>query len=105
VLVVVKAGTTKPELAERSSEMLKRLKAPVLGVVLTGQAEASLPRDYYRTWSMRGVMKSSPRYAVRALRATPRTVIRGIKALPAFPRAIASTVRGFPRLLRRRKAG
>lgn len=105
VLVVVKAGTAKPELAERSSEMLKRLKAPVLGVVMTGQSEATLPRDYYRSWSMRSAIKSSPRYAVRGLRATPRTIVRLIKALPSIPRAIAGAVRGFPRLLRRRKAG
>ncbi|MGH2727371.1 MAG: hypothetical protein ACRDKS_10425, partial [Actinomycetota bacterium] len=87
VLVVVKAGTTKPELAERSSEMLKRLKAPVLGVVLTGNSEATLPRNYYRSWSMRSVIASSPRYAVRGLRTAPRTIVRGIRTLPRIPGA------------------
>ncbi len=105
VLVVVKAGTAKPELAERSSEMLKRLKAPVLGVVLTGNAEATLPRNYYRTWSMRSLIVGSPRYLVRAVRATPHAIIRVIRALPRVPGAIARAVRGFPRLLRRRKTG
>ena len=48
VLVVSKAGMTKPELAERSSEMLQRLGAPVAGVALITDAATALPQAYYR---------------------------------------------------------
>jgi capsular exopolysaccharide synthesis family protein len=128
VLVVVKAGTTKPELAERSSEMLKRLKAPVLGVVLSGNTEATLPRGYYRTWSPRKIVFGAPlatlRFAGRALKTVvrrvrkskdpaPGTVIgmqpKSITLDPSTPAPAAGVKsgaqpngdRGFPRLMRR----
>ncbi|MEX2556748.1 MAG: hypothetical protein WEB06_14120 [Actinomycetota bacterium] len=128
VLVVVKAGTTKPELAERSSEMLKRLKAPVLGVVLSGKTEASLPRGYYRTWSPRKVILGAPvaivRFAGWAIRSAIRIGRRGkgsapeavvgmppktITLDPSTPASAAGVKssaqpngdRGFPRLMRR----
>ena len=128
VLVVVKAGTTKPELAERSSEMLKRLKAPVLGVVLSGNTEATLPRGYYRTWSPRKIIVRAPLAALRTTGKALKTVIRirrgGKGSVPgpvvatapktitldppvrAADPAVKSSAqtngdRGFPRLMRR----
>ncbi|MGH2784126.1 MAG: hypothetical protein ACRDJ1_02585 [Actinomycetota bacterium] len=128
VLVVVKAGTTKPQLAERSAEMLKRLEAPTLGVVLTGNTEAALPRGYYRTRTTRQVILGAPvaiaRGIVRAGRAAGRIArkirhLRRDKAAEAIapktivldppvepkpngaPIAKANGDRGFPRLTRR----
>ena len=129
VLVVVKAGTTKPQLAERSAEMLKRLDAPVLGVVLTGSTEAALPRGYYRTSTPRQVILGLPgsvvRGAVGLVRGTARLIgkvlRRGRDKTPVqtAPKTIvldppshavangdntakrANGDRGFPRLLRR----
>jgi Mrp family chromosome partitioning ATPase/capsular polysaccharide biosynthesis protein len=94
VLVAVRAGTTKPELAERSSEFLKRLKAPVMGMVLTGHTEAALPHGYYRTWSVRKAIVGSPRVIARGLRRSPRAVAKVF-------RAARFRGRGFPRLTRR----
>ena len=107
VLVVVRAGTTKPELAERSSEYLKRLKAPVLGMVLSGHAEATLPRGYYRRRTTRQVIAGSPRAIVRGTIEAPRVIVRGAAraaklALAPFNVA-ARFLRGFPRLTRRTK--
>lgn len=48
VLLVCRAGMTKPMLAERSSEMLQRLGAPVAGVALITEAATALPQAYYR---------------------------------------------------------
>jgi capsular exopolysaccharide synthesis family protein len=128
VLVVVKAGTTKPELAERSAEMLKRLKAPVLGVVLTGTTEAALPRGYYRTWTPRQLVLRAPGTILRGTGRVLKTVLRvgrrrnkaatqplageaaktiSIDAPAAPAEAVAkvangsSSDRGFPRLMRR----
>lgn len=47
VLVVARAGKTKAEQAERSSEILKSLGAPVVGLALTGIAEPGLHRGHY----------------------------------------------------------
>ncbi len=47
VLVVARAGKTSGEVAERTSELLARLRAPVAGVVLTGAKESPLPRSSY----------------------------------------------------------
>ncbi|MGQ0670438.1 MAG: polysaccharide biosynthesis tyrosine autokinase, partial [Actinomycetota bacterium] len=52
VLLVARAGKTKGQLAERTSELLSRLDAPVTGVVLNRAAEIAMPRGYrlyYRT--------------------------------------------------------
>jgi capsular exopolysaccharide synthesis family protein len=48
VLVVARAKRTTAELAERTSELLKRLRAPVIGVALNGATEVPMPRRYYR---------------------------------------------------------
>jgi capsular exopolysaccharide synthesis family protein len=48
VLVVARAGTTTVELAERTSELLKRLGTPVIGVALNGATGVSAPRHAYR---------------------------------------------------------
>jgi Mrp family chromosome partitioning ATPase len=81
VLVAVRAGTTRPELAERSSELLKRLKAPVLGMVLTGHTEAALPHGYYRTWSPRRVILGAPGTILRGAGRGARAVGRALAAV------------------------
>jgi capsular exopolysaccharide synthesis family protein len=48
VLVVARAGQTTEQAAERTTEVLKRLGAPVVGTVLNGATEAVLPRGYYQ---------------------------------------------------------
>lgn len=131
VLVAVRSGSTKPELAERSSEFLRRLKAPVAGVVLTGHTEAALPHGYYRTWSLRRVALGAPKAILlgwgKILRATPRVVGRIVRRtekpvsttidLTTKPETMTTTAaptggdaangeaahgdRGFPRLMRR----
>jgi capsular exopolysaccharide synthesis family protein len=47
VLVIVRADKTLTTSAERASELLRRLKAPVVGALLNAASEAGLPRDYY----------------------------------------------------------
>jgi capsular exopolysaccharide synthesis family protein len=49
VLVVARAGKTTAEVAERSSELLRRLRAPVVGVALNGSTDEMVPRGYYRS--------------------------------------------------------
>lgn len=51
VLVVGRAGKTTGLAAERTSELLLRLGAPVVGAALNGATEASLPRGYYHYYS------------------------------------------------------
>lgn len=46
VVVVARAGKTTKAVAARTSEILRRFKAPVAGVVLNGSSEIALPRDY-----------------------------------------------------------
>jgi capsular exopolysaccharide synthesis family protein len=48
VLLVARAGKTTAEVAERSSELLRRLRAPVVGIALNGSTEEMVPRGYYR---------------------------------------------------------
>jgi hypothetical protein len=48
VLVVARAGSTTVELAERTSELLKRLGTPVIGVALNSSAGMGAPRHNYR---------------------------------------------------------
>jgi capsular exopolysaccharide synthesis family protein len=48
VVVVARAKRTTAELAERASELLKRLDAPVVGVALNGAMEVPVPSRYYR---------------------------------------------------------
>jgi capsular exopolysaccharide synthesis family protein len=47
VLIVARAGRTTAEVAERTSEMLRRLNAPVVGVILNAAVEMNVPRRYY----------------------------------------------------------
>jgi succinoglycan biosynthesis transport protein ExoP len=49
VLVVARVGKTTAEVAERSSELLRRMRAPVVGVALNGSTEEMVPRGYYRS--------------------------------------------------------
>lgn len=49
VLMVARAGKTTAEVAERSSELLRRLRAPVVGLALNGSTDEMVPRGYYRT--------------------------------------------------------
>jgi capsular exopolysaccharide synthesis family protein len=46
VLLVARAGKTRSDVAVRTSELLRRLAAPMLGVVLNGSKEITAPRDY-----------------------------------------------------------
>lgn len=47
VVVVGRAGKTTALAAQRTSELLLRLGAPVVGAALNGTTEAGLPRGYY----------------------------------------------------------
>jgi len=49
VLMVARAGKTTAEVAERSSELLRRMRAPVVGIALNGSTEEMVPRGYYRS--------------------------------------------------------
>lgn len=51
VVVVARAKRTTAEIAERASELLKRLDAPVVGVALNGAMEVPVPSSYYRYYS------------------------------------------------------
>lgn len=48
VLLVARAGKTTTRLAERTSELLRRMDAPVVGVALNAVKDAAIPRGYYR---------------------------------------------------------
>ena len=47
VLIVARAGRTTAEVAQRTSELMNRLGAPVKGVILNAASELSVPRRYY----------------------------------------------------------
>lgn len=47
VLVVARAGWTRPEIAARTTEVLERLGAPILGVVLNAAREIPVPSGYH----------------------------------------------------------
>jgi capsular exopolysaccharide synthesis family protein len=47
VLVVARAGWTRPEIAARTTEVLERLGAPILGVVLNAAKEIPVPSGYH----------------------------------------------------------
>ncbi|HYT79998.1 MAG TPA: polysaccharide biosynthesis tyrosine autokinase [Actinomycetota bacterium] len=51
VVVVARAKRTTAEIAERASELLKRLDAPVVGVALNGATEVPVPSSYYRYYT------------------------------------------------------
>ncbi len=48
VLVVARAGKTRPDVAARTTEMLQRLDAPLVGVVLNAATETTTTREYRR---------------------------------------------------------
>ena len=52
VVVVAEAGKTTSEVAGRTIDLLNRLGAPVVGVVLNRAGEITIPRGYYRYYSM-----------------------------------------------------
>lgn len=109
VLLVAKAGSSTPELAERSGELLKRLGAPVAGVVLIGDAATSLPRSYYRKRSTHEVVvaagRGTARLTARAARATWRGTSWATRTIRRLATrrgaAVGSRPKGFPRLSRR----
>jgi capsular exopolysaccharide synthesis family protein len=49
VIVLARSGRTTIDAAERTAELLKRIEAPVLGVVLIASAESPTAYRYYRT--------------------------------------------------------
>jgi capsular exopolysaccharide synthesis family protein len=51
VVMVARAKRTTAEIAERSSELLKRLDAPIVGVALNGAMEVPVPSSYYRYYT------------------------------------------------------
>lgn len=51
VVVVARAKRTTAEIAERASELLKRLDAPVVGIALNGAMEVPVPSSYYRYYT------------------------------------------------------
>jgi capsular exopolysaccharide synthesis family protein len=54
VLVVGRAGRTTAQAARRTSELLLRLGAPVIGATLNGSTESTLPRGYYQYYAADG---------------------------------------------------
>jgi capsular exopolysaccharide synthesis family protein len=52
VVVVAEAGKTTSDVAGRTTDLLKRLGAPVVGVVLNRAGEITIPRGYYRYYSI-----------------------------------------------------
>jgi capsular exopolysaccharide synthesis family protein len=47
VVIVARSGRTTIEAASRTSELLRRLGAPLTGVILNAAAEINVPRNYY----------------------------------------------------------
>jgi capsular exopolysaccharide synthesis family protein len=54
VLVVGRAGKTTAEAARRTTELLLRLGAPVVGTALNGTARSELPRGYFDYYNGKG---------------------------------------------------
>jgi capsular exopolysaccharide synthesis family protein len=61
VVIVARSGRTTIETAKRTAELLRRLNAPVAGVILNAVAEINLPRRYYSSKYYRNI-KSSKRH-------------------------------------------
>jgi capsular exopolysaccharide synthesis family protein len=59
VLIVARATKTTADIAERTSELLERLGAPVVGIALNDVQDFSMPRNHYPS----GVRKGFPRIA------------------------------------------
>jgi capsular exopolysaccharide synthesis family protein len=54
VLVVGRVGKTTAEVAERSTELLRRLGAPIVGIALNASTEEIIPRGYYYSYQAEG---------------------------------------------------
>jgi capsular exopolysaccharide synthesis family protein len=61
VVIVARSGRTTIETAKRTAELLRRLDAPVAGVILNAVAETNLPRRYYSSRYYRNVKTSRRR--------------------------------------------
>jgi capsular exopolysaccharide synthesis family protein len=61
VVLVARAGRTTPEVAERTGVLLKRLGAPVVGIVLNASTEITTPRNYYGYYQTTGVASKQRR--------------------------------------------
>jgi capsular exopolysaccharide synthesis family protein len=59
VVMVARAKRTTAEIAERASELLKRLDAPVVGVALNGAMEVPVPSSYYRYMEPMGAARGN----------------------------------------------
>ena len=59
VVVVGRAGRTTAQAAQRTSELLLRLGAPVVGAALNGASEGPMGRGYYRYYSSNGGRRRS----------------------------------------------
>lgn len=73
VVVVGRAALTTAQAARRTSELLLRLGAPVVGAALNGSTDASLPRGYYSYYAD-GQRRSTER---RTRRRSPTLVGQG----------------------------
>jgi capsular exopolysaccharide synthesis family protein len=73
VVVVARAGRTSVPVAVRASELLRRLEAPVIGLVLNAAAEIAVPGRYYGYYGYHG-RSSKP-----ARRGFPRLVRQSTK--------------------------
>ena len=58
VVIVARSGRTTIETAKRTAELLRRLNAPVVGVILNAVAEINLPRRYYSNKYYRNIKSS-----------------------------------------------
>jgi capsular exopolysaccharide synthesis family protein len=100
VLVVARAGTTTVELAERTSELLKRLGTPVIGVALNGAATVGASKHSYRESKAKKAKKKAskagdgPATAVTTRPASDRPEGEGSSGKPASRRDSKSSVGG-----------
>ena len=77
VIVVARAGRTTVEVAERTAEVLRRLNAPVIGVILNAAAEMTVPRRYYTYRYYRRPEPPKPAKTRKGIPALPRHAKRG----------------------------
>ena len=61
VVIVARSGRTTIETAKRTADLLRRLNAPVTGVILNAVAEINLPRRYYSSKYYRNIKSSGRR--------------------------------------------
>jgi len=82
VLIVAKGGRTKPDLAARSGDLLKRLSAPVLGVVFSSDQAIALPKTYYKARSFPQLLRALPIIVVEGSRNAVRVAREAISRGP-----------------------